>query len=278
MFKNPETIRPNDPSHVDKNWSHDGKWEGGGLGGWAGGALDAWSKVSSVHITKNFGVTNIQTHDQSVANHSSMERLSTAENKESDSFLNDGWGIDDANHETVEDQVPVRKRSARFGQRTESVERNKGSNRPNGSPGPYSHLFYAIENKTCQELINLLESGISHDAKVVEMGLQECYNKVKEMISLMNKDPESEAESKAMSDLNAKRKVLNIYINSTLLVEKALNLEHWGSFELRVVNADVRFLDDTNKTAAESLMVSGKIKLGSVQTSGGKMEILVSLL
>lgn len=279
VFKTPETIRHDDPSHVDKNWSHDGKWEGGGMGGWAGGAIDPWSKVSSIHITKSFSTTNTALTQSHLGSYDST----TLENKTSFPLPNDESDIDDIHHELMFDQSPSQRRRsvtlvppAAFAIQplSESGALKKASDTSN--PTQLRRLLDAIHNNTCQDLINILESGASHDGEVVEKGLQECYNEVKAMISLTTKEGETETESKAMSDLNAKRKVLNLYINSTLLLEKALNLEHWGSFELRVLNADVRFPDNSNKASITNLVVFGSIKMGSLQAYGGKMENLVS--
>lgn len=263
IFKNSETSAK-DPAAVDKSWSHDGKWEGGPLGGWAGGADDPWTKELGTYQMKPYSVS---------AQSPTLEESSLPDDGP---VVGDEIMID-THVESDSEIASSRRRSVTFGPSRAKIIEPRGVQDQQLDPidesTPSARLMDAVNNGTCLELINLLESGASQDSEVVEKGLQECYNEVKKKISATKRDGESEPVSFEFSDLNAKRKVLNFYVNSTLLLEKALNLEHWGSFELRVLNSDVRFLDGALR---ESLMVCGNIRIGSLPLQGGKMEKLVS--
>ncbi len=276
-----------DLTAVDKGWSHNGHWEGGGLGGWAGGADDAWANDPEKRDLRPLSgsatpQTTSPTHNDSTD--VGVNSLSSKTTRDNILAVGDEITIDTHLEFPSESPVLRRRRSVTFGPSRAKIIEPRGSQdkQPDPineipTPSSFLRLLDAVQNKTCQELINVLESGASQDAEVVEKGLQECYNEVKKKIIATKRDTETESTSKAFDDLNAKRKVLNFYVNSTLLLEKALNLEHWGSFELRVLNSDVRFLDSTSRPTSAGLMVCGNIRVGSsLPSQGGKMEKLVS--
>jgi hypothetical protein len=111
------------------------------------------------------------------------------------------------------------------------------------SNSPEEALIDAVQNKSCKELIRVLQSGACSDQKVSEFSLEEQYRKVKEDLSGVERKLAKGTSDDLLvrkKDLIAKKTVLNIYLNVCYLIEKAMSLQHWTTFEIRVRSIELR--------------------------------------
>jgi hypothetical protein len=111
------------------------------------------------------------------------------------------------------------------------------------SRSPEEAFIDAVQNKTCRDLIQVLEHGAASDPKVAESGLREQYGKVKDALSVVKKglsNEPSDALRERQKDLSAKRVLLSVYINAFYAIDKALTLRHWSSFEVRLHHIELR--------------------------------------
>lgn len=100
----------------------------------------------------------------------------------------------------------------------------------------------AVESQSCKELHDVLRSTSEKDSESVISVLASQYQHVKRKISEMDNTlahKEDEFAKKHRKDLEAKRNILNIYINSALIIEKAISLSDWSEIVIRVDQIDL---------------------------------------
>jgi len=165
----------------------------------------------------------------------------------------------------VKKPLQKKKRNVRFGESSVVIIENRGDV-PIPAPlqlSSYDRFLKAVNHQSCKDLIEALEDGASLDPRVLTSGIRDCYATVKDRLDRVETDvgfnPTDKKLLKEQKDLIAKKKVLSIYSNASVLLEKALNLQHWACFELRIVHADFRITDDTWKGLPTNAMVSGEI-------------------
>lgn len=136
---------------------------------------------------------------------------------------------------------------------------------------PLEALSNAVSKESCAELIEFLQSAVGNDRVVTQRGLQQCYNEVKTNLiavsDALQRNPLANHLIQQEDDLIAKKKVLNIYINATLCIEKAMALQHWVRYEIQASKANVLLSNEPSSR----ITVHGRIQL----RIGSKSEELV---
>jgi hypothetical protein len=103
---------------------------------------------------------------------------------------------------------------------------------------PEEAFVNAVQHKTYQELIEVLEAGCACDREVAFSKLNEQYDKVKEALKSVQQGLARNASdsllNSRMRDLAAKKTILNIYVNACLEVENCSALNSRVSFEIFV--------------------------------------------
>ena len=227
-LKTPESTGKDNVATVDKSWTFDGKWDGLLKDGWAGGAAMVRRRETNASLeTSEFGNFAGRTHGPEPLPRNASGTLN-------------GNGI-------VENKTHLDPKAIFSTPLNPSIQ----------------SLEAAVRDMTCKELVQVLETGVSQDPAVIDGGLQQCYNVVKELISANERElqlhPFAERLKDRAEDLLAKKTVLNVYINSLYNMDKAFALEHWGLFALRVVAADLNLKND--KLIAGKASVFGKVRL-----------------
>lgn len=121
----------------------------------------------------------------------------------------------------------------------------------------------AVQNKTCRDLIQVLEHGAASDPKIAMSGLKEQYSKVKDALNAIHvrmKESPSDALKEQQKDLGAKRVLLSVYINATYSIDKALTLRHWQCFEFRLHHIELQ------KVSSEYVQGRTNVLCGKVTT------------
>jgi hypothetical protein len=142
--------------------------------------------------------------------------------------------------------------------KTSSVLANGGGQpcTSSASISPKEALATAVQHKTCGDLIRELEAGAAADPEVADSGLQQHYMKVKEALADVKKGLDKNGSDSLLKekrrDLSSKRTVLNVYINSSHLIEKSMFWKHWTGFDLRIRYIELH--------KASSMYVSGRSK------------------
>jgi hypothetical protein len=251
---------------VDKNWTHDGCWAGEDLNGWDG-------RVPNRRPEKQTTTGNpFPTADRSLIQKPVMKRGSASSAsvpKVAPNLSLKSRQMTSGKSTDVEEPLE-RRRSVSFGASRVVIIDSHSGDVPSMSDRPaqyqlssYDRFWNAVKHQTCKDLIKALEDGGSQDAHVITNGLREGYAAVKDMLDRVEGDigfrPMDKNLLQQQKDLVDKKKVLSIYTNASLLLEKAFNLQHWASFELRLVHADFRLTDDAWRGLATDAKVSAEI-------------------
>jgi hypothetical protein len=261
----------------DKHWTHDGQWIGEDLGGWDGARNEHQSLASNRPRSE---MTTMQGGQAGSAPKKLVRKVSlkTAQmslGKEACTLTDTGT--------SGTKPLKRKKRNVSFGESNVLIIENRGEV-PTTVPLKHSihdRFWHAVNHQTCKDLIEALEGGASQDPQVLTFGIRDGYSTVKDMLDRVETsvgfNPTNEKLLKDQKDLIAKKKVLSIYSNASVWLEKALNLQHWACFELTIVHADFRFTDDTWKGLPTNAMVSGEITT-AVRGENRTREKLVSAL
>lgn len=241
---------------VDKGWSHDGQWEGGDLTGWAGGAVEK-SNIQSTYKTIRDSASNMP-----------------QKSEKPQITLKVGDEITIPTDVESPGQRPLeRTRSISFGASRALIIHNRADLPVSAEPSPelpvqptqslYDQFWRAIYTESCDDLIDILEGGASQIPNVICPGLRDGHAQVKELLREVERELEFKPEDKGLGsrkkELESKKKVLSIYENTLLCLEKALNLQHWVCFELRLVNADFSLTADTERKLRSDAKVHAEI-------------------
>jgi hypothetical protein len=254
---------------LDKCWSDDGKWAGGDLGGWDGGA-------------SNGGGTTGQRSP--AADLAFVQRTSTTAGPTSPPLapMPVPHQFSTSTQMTIGDVnvIPTdiertgrgaqRQRSVTFALPSKALTTQSRGDAPSAPErplhtqlSPYDRFWKAVNELTCKDLIAALQDGASQDSHVIASGLREGYEAIKVMLDRVETDigftPTSGKLLQLRSDLIDKKRVLSIYRNGIMLLDKALNLQHWACYELRIIDADFRPTDDTLRALPANARVSATI-------------------
>lgn len=236
---------------VDKNWTHDGYWTGEDLNGWDGRVPNRGPEKQTTTENRS------PPADRSLIQKTLMKRGSASSASVPTVVPNLSLRSKQMTLGKSTDVLePLeRRRSVSFGASKVVIIDSRSGDIPSQSDRPaqselssYDRFWNAVKHQTCKDLIKALEDGSSQDAHVITNGLREGYTAVKDMLDRVEGDigfrPIDKNLIQQQKDLVDKKKVLSIYTNASLLLEKAFNLQHWASFELRLVHADFRLTDD----------------------------------
>jgi 2-hydroxy-3-keto-5-methylthiopentenyl-1-phosphate phosphatase len=128
------------------------------------------------------------------------------------------------------------------------------------SPGSRAEpLGDAIQNGTCKELIQVL-----NDPDIPKGGLRNQYDIVKKELASVRREIDGNSSDFVVygrkRDLVAKREALNIYINSSYWIDKAITLQHWTHFELRVRHMQLLNTSNVSVERRSNKQVRGKVR------------------
>jgi len=235
----PSSSKTESKSVSDGNWNSRGSWTGNNYHGWAGGAncIGVDRRMDQRRSGPNRSMSN-----------SNMHRSSHHNGKKPDSRQSWSPSSREWQHSTHQ-QHPT--------QTENQVQQLPSRNHHYAAPIKDA-LLDAVQNKSCWDLIDVLENGPALNKAFFNSVLREQYNYVGRELEKIKLSTQFSAIDRE-NDLEAKKKVLKLYINSTHLIEKALSLRYWTvlSFELKHLELEV-----------ESTVVSGRSNVisGSVQT------------
>ena len=140
---------------------------------------------------------------------------------------------------------------------TESVEQNQVAGSDDLKEGAetetetrLSTFVEAVRNKTCEELVRVLEDGPITEFNSFGI-FNEQYSYVKNALR----------EQRDEKDTKDKKTVLNIYVNAIDLIQKAFTVSHWKCFEIRIRRVSIRKLSD-NPIHGLANAMSGTVRYG----------------
>jgi len=87
----------------------------------------------------------------------------------------------------------------------------------------------AVRNKSWKDLVGVLEKGPNFNTQFVQEVLERQYRYIDSELSKSNS-----RSSEEVKDLEAKKKILKLYINSTYLIEKATSLRYWTEISIEI--------------------------------------------
>jgi hypothetical protein len=119
---------------------------------------------------------------------------------------------------------------------------------------PEQSLADAVQRGSCADLIDELESGITKDPNIVK-DIRKHYEYLKQEKTKWSHDPFVHI------DIEAKCKVLNIYLNCIHTIEKAMSLSKWYTLDLQVVSIYSEMVKEAAPTAGGSATVDGTISV-----------------
>ena len=147
---------------------------------------------------------------------------------------------------------------------------------------PYESLLEAIKEKDPKKLLRVLESGASQDVAVVSHGLKEGYAEIKHMIADIDNQigfhPHDNKLKQQREQMETSKKILSIFLTSTMYLERALNLQHWASFELHVANADFTLTEDMKRKISANAKLFANISTCLQGEKRGRSDRLVSFM
>ncbi|KAG7374089.1 hypothetical protein IV203_013184 [Nitzschia inconspicua] len=115
---------------------------------------------------------------------------------------------------------------------------------------------------SCKDVVNILRSGFTLNATLVKKVLKSHYKKLKRERSLLDSIGMSDGIEEKR-ELEAKCLVLNVYINCSHQIEKAMSLTKWYRLKIRVVKIKVFKANDATESCEGTY-------LGKVLTRHGK--------
>jgi len=229
------------------NWNSKGSWIGSKYNGWAGGA-NCVDQQKRAHPKRK---SNSNT--TALPNRSSMNNNDDTRNYES--------------RQSYYGPSPLRRWQEDSTKKDNPTQLTSRTH--HHAPGKES-LMDTVKNKSCSDLIDLLENGITFNKYSFKSILWKQYYDVGKELDKIRHPSSSHITNTNMiqkeNDLETKNKVLKLYINSTYLIEKTLSLRYWTvvSFELKYLEFDsgVGSLSSNNSgvVAGRSDVISGTVR------------------
>jgi hypothetical protein len=232
----PSSSKTEFKSVPDGNWNSRGSWIGNNYHGWAGGAncIGVDRRMDQNRSGPNRSISNSNT------NRSSHDNGKKSESRQSWGPSSRGWQHSTQQHPTTQTENQVQMPSI-----THHAVPIKDT------------LLDAVKNKSCRDLIYVLENGPALNKASFDSVLREQYNYVGREIEKIKLSTQFSAIHRE-NDLEAKKKVLKLYINSTHLIEKALSLRYWTviSFELKHLELEI----ESSVVSGRSNVISGSVR------------------
>jgi hypothetical protein len=142
----------------------------------------------------------------------------------------------------------------------------------------HDSLSDAVQHKQCDDVIRVLEEGSSEDATDPD-ALKGQYSAIDEALVEIRKQREKKRSSESLklreSDLVQKKTVLNIFLNCTLIISKALSLKSWKTFEIRLRRISLK-LAPRAPIPGKSSVLSGRVKTKINNAFGEVVSRLIS--
>eukprot|EP00934_Nitzschia_sp_Nitz4_P005982 Nitzschia sp. Nitz4//scaffold46_size129759//2610//9045//NITZ4_003479-RA/size129759-snap-gene-0.2-mRNA-1//1//CDS//3329552529//5972//frame0 len=203
-----------DSSMHDKDWTFDGKWKGNSNEGWDGGTDMEWRMESPTYQKSPI-----------------VEEEATPEEEEEEEYV---------------PPDPIEIISSESESSTESEDSDDIADDAILVSSHVERLRHAVQEESCAKVIEALEDNALSDKDVVENGLKNIYDDLKERLVRKildhKKNKGDRVLEKEIHELQGKKTVLNIFINAEYCLEKVFGLEDWAWFEIRLKNAAVDFL------------------------------------
>ena len=112
-----------------------------------------------------------------------------------------------------------------------------------------------IQNKSCGNLIDLLENGsFTMNKNILNAALREQYRCIGEELVRMRHSSHTDLIRKE-NDLEAKNKILKLYINCSYLIDRAISLRYWT-----VISFEVKHLMLNNKLSTDDGLIGGTVR------------------
>lgn len=251
----------NEPSHLSQNyWSLIGAWKGTISTGWAGGA--------PIESQSN-GYTSGPKWDKAVTNARSQRNQHRAGSSSSTPCHNIEIGKTTASERAPSPTLGPFSPIAAI----EDIER-----RPDSPPISGEVAFVdAIRNKSWKELIDVMEKGpyfskefLKHVLKNQYIYLDSELKKSKSSSTGTNsfhlplwqrleKDRDTLMKVKRNEDLEAKKKIIKLYINISHLIDKATSLRNWTEVTVEIKKLDLFHLPPST-CSRRSKVISTKVR------------------